>query len=199
MYWVDNGLVTIQRATLDGDNVTNILTFDSGHLKKPWEIVLDLGSSMLACDVNGDGICDAGDIDALTRAILDGSQEPAFDLDQNGSVNREDRRVWVKELMGTYFGDANLDLEFNSADLVAIFDVGVYEDDRIGNAGWAEGDWDGDLEFTTSDLVVAFADGGYEQGPIIPAAATPEPASMTAMMIGLILLVAVRRRCVRRF
>ena len=58
-------------------------------------------------------------------------------------------------------GDANFDGRFNSTDLVEVFQIGKYEDDTPGNAGWAEGDWNGDGDFTSSDLVMAFQDGGY--------------------------------------
>ncbi len=53
-------------------------------------------------------------------------------------------------------GDANRDGVFNSSDLVAVFQIGEYEDNIAGNSTWDEGDWDGDGEFTTADIVAAF-------------------------------------------
>ncbi|MCA9196978.1 MAG: hypothetical protein KDA87_05540, partial [Planctomycetales bacterium] len=77
----------------------------------------------------------------------------------------EDLVFLIHNLHNTYFGDANLDGEFNSQDLVRIFTAGEYEDDIAGNSLWLEGDWNGDGDFTSSDLVLAFQDGGYELGP----------------------------------
>ena len=135
-------------------------------------------------DFNLDGVLDAADIDALTTAILNGDQNPLFDVNNDVSVDQEDRRVWVKELRNTWFGDANLDGEFNSGDFVSVFQIGEYEDAVQGNSGWADGDWDGDAEFTTGDFVTAFQDGGFELGPPL-AQAVPEPSGILLISMGL--------------
>ena len=80
-------------------------------------------------------------------------------------MSLDDHRHWVKELKHTYLGDANLDGEFNSTDLVDVLAAGEYEDNIAVNSSWAEGDWNTDGEFTSADLVDALADGGYEFGP----------------------------------
>ena len=82
----------------------------------------------------------------------------------------------IDNQFNTYFGDANLDGEFNTRDMVVVFVAGQYEDESSGNSTWTTGDWNGDAEFNSSDLVVAFADGGYEQGVRgSTATAVPEP------------------------
>ena len=83
--------------------------------------------------------------------------------------------TWVHEIANTYFGDSNLDGEFNSADLVSIFVAGEYEDAIGGNSTWATGDWSGNGEFDSADLVLAFQDGGYELGPRAAVNNVPEP------------------------
>jgi hypothetical protein len=98
-------------------------------------------------------------------------------------INREDQRIWVMNLKHTWFGDANMDREFNSGDLVLVFQAGQYEDAVAYNSTWSTGDWDADGEFTTGDLVVAFQDGGYEQGPRVDIAAVPEPSGQLALLI----------------
>ena len=60
-------------------------------------------------------------------------------------------------------GDANLDGIVNSADLVAVFQAGEYEDDDVGNSTFEEGDWDGDSDFTTRDLVLLFQLGLFQK------------------------------------
>jgi hypothetical protein len=96
-------------------------------------------------------------------------------------ITDEDRRVWVQDLKRTYFGDANLDGEFNTGDLVQVFQGGEFEDGFLTNSGWSEGDWDGDLEFDTSDFVIAFQAGGFEQGPRA-AFLVPEPNGLAMVM-----------------
>jgi hypothetical protein len=97
-------------------------------------------------------------------------------------VNEIDRQVWVETLKKTYFGDANLDGEFNTRDFVTVFIAGEYEDAVDGNSSWEEGDWNGDGDFTSRDFVAAFIGAGFEKGPRPIAAAVPEPAC--AVLIG---------------
>jgi hypothetical protein len=145
-------------------------------------------------DVNDDGAVTAADIDAVSAAIRAGSTDAMFDLNHDEVVSPIDRILWVRALNHTFFGDANLDGVFDSSDMVAVFQVGQYEDDVAGNSGWAQGDWDGDSDFTSSDLVVAFQEGGYENGPRTAVASVPEPHSMILLLIGCLALAAPRRR-----
>ncbi|MFC1758116.1 hypothetical protein ACFL2H_05025 [Planctomycetota bacterium] len=115
-------------------------------------------------DFNLDGELDADDLDQLCTAIGDGDTNPIFDVNGDGSVNHDDHTYWVKQIKETWFGDANLDGEFGSADLVDVFQAAKYETGLA--AGWAEGDWNCDGVFDSGDLVTAFQDGGYEQGPL---------------------------------
>lgn len=58
-------------------------------------------------------------------------------------------------------GDANRDGVFDSSDLVAVFQIGEYDDGIAKNSTWGDGDWNGDGEFDSADLVVAFQSGQY--------------------------------------
>jgi hypothetical protein len=74
-------------------------------------------------------------------------------------------------------GDANLDGQFNTSDLILALQAGQYEDGVAGNSTWAEGDWNGDGEFDSHDLVLAFAYGAYvDTGE--PLGASPERRSL---------------------
>lgn len=144
-------------------------------------------------DFDSDGELTATDIDLLNAAIRTGANDEMFDVTSDGAVNDADRAHWVEVLKNTYFGDANLDGEFNSGDFVFVFTGGEYEDGIEGNSTWGEGDWNGDTEFGSSDFVLAFQGQGYEQGPRLEAQAVPEPSAWS-VALGIPLLLWCRRR-----
>jgi hypothetical protein len=145
-------------------------------------------------DFNQDGVLDAADLDALTAAINNDPTNLLYDVNLDGRVMPVDRTIWIERIKNTFFGDANLDGEFNSADFVAVLAAGEFEDDLVGNSTWATGDWDGDGDFTTSDIVRALQAGGYEQGPRSSVASVPEPTSCLLIVSGGLLVAARLRR-----
>jgi hypothetical protein len=133
----------------------------------------ELGAVSLAGDFDGNGARDDVDVNELTTQSASGNHPAAFDLNSDGLVNDGDVGIWVKQLFGSWIGDANLDGEFNSSDLVSVLASGAYEAE-VGSV-WTAGDFNGDGRTNSTDLVAALADGGYEQGPVA-AAMVPEPA-----------------------
>ena len=101
------------------------------------------------------------DIDFYQQRIRGQDYKPAWDLNDDAVLDQNDVRVLVEDVLHTSIGDANWDGRFDSSDLVAIFQVGEFEDGTAGNSNWSEGDWNGDGEFDTSDLVWAFQFGVY--------------------------------------
>jgi hypothetical protein len=142
-------------------------------------------------DFNGDGILSTTDIDDLTRQSAGQTNPAGYDLTGEGLVDVQDVHHWAKTLAGTWVGDANLDGEFNSSDLVSVLASGTYEANV--EAVWSTGDFDGDGRTNSSDLVAALADGGYEAGPRA-AAAVPEPTGMAVSLPLLVALGVLRRR-----
>ena len=67
----------------------------------------------------------------------------------------------IFSVLGTHYGDVNMDRRFSSEDLISVLAAREYEDGIPENSGWAEGDWDGDGDFTTSDLIHVLQFGGY--------------------------------------
>ncbi|MCA9212762.1 MAG: PEP-CTERM sorting domain-containing protein [Planctomycetales bacterium] len=145
----------------------------------------------VAGDFNANGMRDVGDLDLLAGAM--GGNDATFDLNGDGSVNYEDRRMWVEDLTNTFIGDANFDGQFNSSDFVAVFGAAKYEKGEA--ATWSEGDWNGDGVFSSSDFVAAFGGGGYETGPRDGGLQTvPEPSSIVLILFGLCGLARIARR-----
>lgn len=153
--------------------------------------VLHAAITGLAADFNGSGAIDAADIDLLSAAIRIGTDDSVYDLDASGTVDQADLSQLIASILNTGFGDANLDLEFNSSDMVQVFQAGKYETGE--DAGWLEGDWNGDGVFNSRDMVVAFTDGHYEIGPR-ETAVLPEPSSTTLIMFGFLFIANRRRR-----
>jgi hypothetical protein len=143
-------------------------------------------------DFNGNGILDAGDIDDLTGQSAGGTNPAAYDLNSDALVNDVDVGVWVNDLFNSWIGDANLDGEFNSSDLVSVLASGTYEADV--DSVWSTGDFNGDGRTNSSDLVAALAGGGYEAGPRAAVAAVPEPSSLVLLLVAACAAVGSTRR-----
>ena len=77
-----------------------------------------------AGDFNADEDLDVADIDVLVSNLNVAFpvnfrvDNEALDLNSDGIVDLEDHRTWVKDLKNTWFGDADLDGEFRSNDIV---------------------------------------------------------------------------------
>lgn len=143
-------------------------------------------SNQLLGDLDGNRLLNVSDIDLLASSLQRGASDTKLDLNGDRRVNADDHAYLVSNLIGTYFGDSNLDRLFDSSDLVAVFSVGEYEDRVRGNSTWGDGDWNADGDFTSDDIIMAFADGGYDRGP-----RSAEPAAVPEPMTTSLLLVAI--------
>ena len=142
-------------------------------------------------DFQTDGVLDSEDLQLLLNQLASQDDNPEFDLNGDSQVNGKDVKVWIKEFKNTWIGDANLDGEFNAADLTAIFEAGKFRQDSA--ADWFDGDWTGDNRFNTRDLIAAFKDGGYNSGKRPSVQSVPEPNGFVAALVAASWLVAVRR------
>ncbi len=149
-------------------------------------------------DLNGDGQVNVADLEMLQKGIREDWPAPALNLDGLNDANADDITRWLtvaaqaQGLPQPYAkGDANLDGQFNSTDLVRVFQAGEYEDAATGNSGWSEGDWDGNGEFGSQDLIAAFQDGRYASSTL--AVAVPEPVATSAALLLFLLGVCQSR------
>lgn len=148
-------------------------------------------------DFSGNGQLDVADVDILSQHIAAETNDVSHDLTGDGLVDGADLDYWVNDMKATWYGDANLDGEFNSGDFVTVFQAGRFETGTL--ATWADGDWNADRLFNSADFVVAFQDGGYEAGVRAAIQAVPEPSSTVLLVLGGLGLVRLQtHRRIRR-
>ena len=107
----------------------------------------------LAGDFNNDGLVDDTDIDLLFGAINTGSVDLLFDVNGDSSIDSTDTSFLVQTILGTSWGDSDLDGDVDTIDLtLAIIN---FTGAGVGAKTWSEGDNDGDGDVDTSDLTLA--------------------------------------------
>ena len=112
-------------------------------------------------DLNNDDQINVDDIDLLCQEIRSATHNRDYDLTNDGLVLSNDLDVLIENIIGTSYGDANLDGVFDTSDFVFVFKAGEYEDDVNDNSTWGDGDWNCDGDFNSSDLITAFRAGGF--------------------------------------
>ena len=75
---------------------------------------------MLPGDFNLNGSLDADDIDLLSAEVLAATNNAFFDLTGAATVDQSDRVYWVETLVGTNFGDADLNGLVDFADFLRL-------------------------------------------------------------------------------
>ncbi len=60
-----------------------------------FELEISVASALVGCDFNGDTFCDGDDIDMLVAEIVAGTNDPSFDLNNDGDVDILDRDAWL--------------------------------------------------------------------------------------------------------
>ncbi len=145
-------------------------------------------------DFNDDGATDCTDIDALTAAILGGEFAAAFDLNEDGVLDRADRDAWLTEAGAIAFlpdhpyidGDANLD------GVVDISDFNIWNGNKfLQTTSWCDGDFNLDGLVDASDFNIWNAHKFQQAFPPLP---TPEPTGGWASILACLLATRGRHR-----
>jgi len=104
-------------------------------------------------DFNADQMVDHADIDLLFMTLHEGAADLLFDVDGSGTVTSADVTFLVVTLLGTNFGDTDLDGDIDTGDLTQA----IINFTSAGGEGksWSDGDNDGDGDVDTGDLTTA--------------------------------------------
>ena len=129
-------------------------------------------------DVTLDGAINASDIDLVRDQIMAGSSDPIYDLNADSVVNDGDMTYLVETILGTVFGDADLNLSVDAEDLSRI------RTNFGATHGWAGGNFDLNLILDANDLSAVRQNFGFSTSP----ATVPEPGAMLLLAIGLLAL-----------
>ncbi len=100
-------------------------------------------------DLNRDGFVNRADVDLLYAAIEGGSNDPLFDLSQDGIADALDANLLIEDILGVKRGDTNLDGTVDFADFVVL----AANFGQPTNNTWFGGDFDADGKVTFADFV----------------------------------------------
>jgi hypothetical protein len=89
-------------------------------------------------DLNIDGVVDSEDIDLLYDAVAANSTDTGFDLNGDNVLTQADVDYLVRTVLGTEYGDANLDGSVDATDAT------IAGGNLFTTGNWANGDFDGD-------------------------------------------------------
>ena len=144
------------------------------------------------CDFNGDGSCNDADINLLTAEIAGGSNDGAFDLTGDGSVNGDDLSAWLSDAgernlgagLAYLPGDANLD------GVVDVSDFNAWNSAKFSNnTNWTDGNFDASNVIDVSDFNIWNGNKFQSSSP----SAVPEPV-LAGWLLAALGLAVVRRR-----
>ncbi len=125
-----------------GDPIVRLGSTFDGNDGSLWAHQSAVGDDLFAAgDFNGDNQVDSVDLDILIDAAKRGSHNLAYLLSDTATIaSQSDVDYFITQVLGTIYGDANLDRKVDVADLNR---VGLHWVEPVCN-GWSDGDFYGD-------------------------------------------------------
>ena len=151
------------------------------------------GFTQLACDFDGNNLCNLADIDALVTNAASGTNGTLYDMNGDGVVNIADVDAWrasagnqnIGAGRSYRVGDANLDGVVDGSDF------GIWNSNKFTLTGkWSKGDFNADGASDGSDFGLWNANKFTSSDSSL----VPEPTSMIAGFAALLLATTLRRR-----
>ena len=154
-------------------------------------------------DLDGDNDVDAEDIDLLAAAIrgeMLSRVARVHDLNADGQVNASDMDMLIGDILGTQYGDFNLNGKTDTGDL-AIWATTFLPNELDNESGWSNGDANGDGLvdsgdcgiWTTTFLASILTDIGGGNSDTPQYDSTPEPGTIALLCTGGVLILSRRK------
>lgn len=146
-------------------------------------------AGVIVGDFNHDGIVNAEDIDLLRIAINTNSPDPIYDVN-GGGLDGTDFTYEVQTIIGSAFGDADLNQQVTFTDFVSL-------STNFGSSGtgWGQGNFNLDDITNFADFVAIANNWGIDlSSGVLTETPAPEPASSTLVFAGLALFGWRRRQ-----
>jgi hypothetical protein len=140
--------------------------------------------SPLGDDSLPDDLVDDADIDAMLSAVRGNSSDLLFDLNNDEVIDGGDVST-LFGVLGTEYGDANLDGSVNGADLA------IWQQNYGSSGGWAMGDFDGSGKVDGRDFLVWQQHVGFTAVVMANAHAVPEPSPIK--MVGFLVAMSLAK------
>lgn len=143
----------------------------------------------LAGDYNDSGTHESEDIDLLFDEIP--GNVPPTGVRFDGVIDSDDADVLVRDILGTNYGDTDLDRDVDTSDLVN--SIINFTGAGITGKLWQDGDTDGDRDVDTGDVTMAIINftGAHSSSNVT---AVPESSTLISILIGLMNSVIFGRR-----
>ena len=164
LHVMDPGALLGTQLSFDGGSGNNTGQVDGNNDDDNFA-VMSAPTNVTACDFDGDGVCGGSDIDLMTMEISGGGNDPLFDMNFDGVVNRSDITDpgigWL-----AVAGDLNIGRPYPDGDVdlsgsVDPGDIAIWNANALTATGkWTQADINADGFTDATDLTIIQANFG---------------------------------------
>ena len=177
-------------------------SLDAGETSETFRVTHTYGDDVpfagvvLDFDFDGNEACDLDDIDMLIMEVAAGTNDPMFDLTNDGNVNLDDRDAWLASAGAENLASGNpyLVADFNLDGAVDGADFIIWNGSKFVSTGkWSLGDANGDGATDGADFIIWNGNKFMSSDAV---SAVPEPTmSIVWLLLGMVPLARRRRSC----